>query len=572
MASGEGVSVPSVVREALDRVWEGAAGDEVESSALDFKEDPIHHPQQRNPDAKAADLIVDAAVCFANGEERVSYIVFGVNDRRRGPDAFSGTQRDAADLATKVFQRTTPHLHVEAHAVMYRERRLVVIRVPGGRTVYGTAKGTATYRVGKRCEPLVGEYRRNLEYRRMNPDHTARPSGVSVSGLSEAALAQGRTLLENQMLSRGGVDAAPSTDEGLLSALDLLTDDGRVTIAGEILFAPPREHRPLVRYLYRRTPAGEPTAMVVDEPLVLAATVLQRRIKERAGEELARVHLGLGQEVPIPFLPERAIDEAVTNALVHRDWALLEPIVIDQSPMMLKVSSPGGLPPQVRADRLLSTPSRPRNQLLMHAMSKLGLAEQASRGFDRMWLSMLSSGRNHPEVEADDYHVDVTLYADDPDEQFLRVLASVRETHGADLVRDVNVVIALKHLMGHPMLSVARAGEIMQTSPRDAEQNLVFMSRRGFVEEGEEGWVLSGKTRAAIGEADVAAPVPMPLTSWIGKALAPGGSLTNKHIVEATGATSREVTAALRKLRAEGRVRKDPEGPARGAGVRWSGV
>lgn len=566
------MTLPGVVRTALDRVWAGAKGDKAESASVDFKEDPAHHPQQRNPDAKATELIVDAAVCFANGEGEVSYIVFGVSDCVAGPEALTGTKRDASDLAAKVFQKTVPHLHVEAWPVYYRKRRLILFRVPRGLTVYTTAKGTATYREGKKCEPLQGEYRRTLEYRRMNPDHTARPSEVKISELSEEALAQGRALLENQWQSRGNIDALPATTEGLLGVLDLLTNDGHLTIAGQILFAWPSGDRPLVRYHYRNTPAGEPKTMVVDQPLALAATVLQRRIKERASEEIARVQLGLGQEVPIPYLPTQAIDEVVTNALVHRDWALLSPIVIDQSSMMLKVSSPGGLPPQVRADRLLSTPSRPRNQLLMHAMNKLGLAEQASRGFDRMWLSMLSSGRNEPEVETDEYHVDVTLYAEEPDEQFLRFLAGVREIYGADFAKDVNVVIALKYLTKHPVLSTAQAGKIMQAPERDARQNLLFMAHRGFIEEFDEGWALSGKTRAGVGVLPGALPEPVSLVAWIEEKTRAGQPLTNKQIAEATGAPAHEVTAALRKLRAEGRVRKDPEGPSRGAGVLWLGV
>ncbi|WPF65979.1 MULTISPECIES: ATP-binding protein [unclassified Corynebacterium] len=566
------MALPEAVREALDLVWAGARGDEAETASVDFKEDPVHYPQQRNSDAKAEELIVDAAVCFANGEEEVSYIIFGVSDRGSGPSAFTGTKRDASDLAAKVFQKTMPQLHVEAWPVEYRGQRLILFRVPRGRAVYATARGTATYRAGKKCEPLAGEYRRNLEYRRMNPDHTARPSELKLSELSEEALAQGRVLLENQRQTRGAIDALPATTEGLLSTLDLLRNDGHLTIAAEILFAQPSGDRPLVRYHYRSTPAGEPKTMVVDQPLVLAATTLQRRIKERASEELARVHLGLGQEVPIPYLPAQAIDEAVTNALVHRDWALLSPIVIDQSPMMLKVSSPGGLPSQVRADRLLSTPSRPRNQLLMYAMNKLGLAEQASRGFDRMWLSMLSSGRNEPDVETDEYHVDVTLYAEEPDEQFLRFLAGVRETYGADFARDVNVVIALKYLIRHPVLSAVQAGKIMQTSERDARQNLLFMAHRGFIEEFGEGWALSEKTRTNVEFLPGALPVPVSLVDWIEGELSGGRPLTNRQIAEATGVPAREVTAALRKLRAEGLVRKDPEGPSRGAGVLWRGA
>lgn len=563
--------IPEKVREALDCVWDGASADSVESAWLDFKEDPIHNERQKNPDAQAYEIIVDASLCFANGEEPECYIVFGVNDKKGGPESFSGTERSAEALADRAFNRTAPNLRVEAWPVDYRGCRLVLIRVPRGLAVYTRKNGSASYRSDKSCMPLQGEYRRALEYKRLNPDHTAMASSVSSEDLDSVALERGRNLLENRLQSRGDIAAIPSGPEGLLNALDLFTDDGRITIAGEILFAPPRGYRPLVRYHYRRTPAGEPQTVVFDEPLVLVAGLLQQRIKERTDEELVRVDLHLGQEVPIPLLPSQAVDEAVTNALVHRDWVLLEPIVIDQSALMLKVSSPGSLPPQVRADRLLSTPSRPRNQRLMHAMNRLGLAEQASRGFDRMWLSMLSSGREIPDVEADDYHVDVTFYAGEPDKRFIRTLAAVREEYGADFARDVNVVIVLKNLMVHSTFTLKKASVEMQTSERDTRQNMEFMVRRGFVRSLDDGvWALNEEARELLESSQAMAPIPV--KEWVEAHLVGGVSLTNREIVAATGSTSSEVTVVLRQLKAAGTIEKDAAGPSRGAGVRWMRV
>ena len=70
-----------------------------------------------------------------------------------------------------------------------------------------------------------------------------------------------------------------------------------------------------------------------------------------------------GQERQIRDFPERAVDEVVLNAFAHRDWTLGRPIVIDQSPVILSVDSPGGLPIGVRRDPAISRPPTSESEL-----------------------------------------------------------------------------------------------------------------------------------------------------------------------------------------------------------------
>lgn len=78
--------------------------------------------------------------------------------------------------------------------------------------------------------------------------------------------------------------------------------------------------------------------------------------------EVAHIALPRGQEVALPDFSPIAVDEALTNALVHRDYSRPDRVVVDHSPNALRVWSPDGLPFGVTADRLLSTVSTPRPQ------------------------------------------------------------------------------------------------------------------------------------------------------------------------------------------------------------------
>ena len=66
--------------------------------------------------------------------------------------------------------------------------------------------------------------------------------------------------------------------------------------------------------------------------------------------------------------------------------------------------------------------------------------------------------------------------------------------------------------------------------------------------------------------------VPAPADGGIEAAiidLLASGPVTNRRIVSATGAPAPVVTDVLRCLAGRGVIEKDPDGPARGAAVRW---
>ena len=256
-------------------------------------------------------------------------------------------------------------------------------------------------------------------------------------------------------------------------------------------------------------------------------------------------------------------------------WGLMDAVVVDQSALTLTVTSPGGLPAGVRVDRLLSTPSRPRNPCLMNALRVLGLVEQSSRGFDRMWLAMLSTGREVPTVDVDDYSVSVSMYAGEPDADFIRVLAGVRSTFGDEISGDVGCVAVLRYLTRHSVLSLSSSAKLLETSESQASQIMTFMGGKNVVIPGDTGrgdWVLSEQSRDLLGASMDVPPAVPTVQRWIEERVAAGNSVTNRDVVTATGADAREVTTILRYLQTSGVLTKDPTGPGRGPAVRWIAV
>jgi ATP-dependent DNA helicase RecG len=490
-------ALPRDVAEALDRILDGAVADDLESAVLDFKEDPVHTPT-RNPDQKAHNMLVKTACCFANGSSGRGFIVFGIADRTPGPDAFNGTERDPTEIEHLIFAATRPHLTVDSWAAHAHGARIVVIRVPAGLAVYTGIDHIVRHRVGDACLPLEGASLEALEADRGNPDYTSVPSPVPVASYDPEALAEGHRLLavahRNGSLpfhSGGAADIDGDTARGdidLLKQLDLFTDGGAPMVAAEILFHRSPVAPPLARHLYRAEEtdsANPPTETELNMPLVLVAGALR---------DLVRAHSDSA-------IPDPAEDEAITNALLHRDWTRPEPVVVYQSAQMMRVHSPGGLPGGRPEDRLLSGPSRPRNPALLNAMQLLGLDSWSSRGFDRMWLAMLSAGYEPPVVDAGETSVDVTLFDGPPDLEFVELLAAIRTEYGRGVTRDAATLVVLRHLMAKGTVDLEMAALLQQASEADARTLMTWLAQRGLLQRTarrRDEWRLSDRAEALV--------------------------------------------------------------------------
>ncbi|MGP5621893.1 RNA-binding domain-containing protein [Candidatus Corynebacterium faecigallinarum] len=510
-------ALPRDVSEALDRILDGAVADDLESAVLDFKEDPAHTPT-RNPEQKAHDMLVKTSCCFANGSAGRGFIVFGIADRTPGPDAFNGTERDPAEIEHLIFAATRPHLTVDAWAAYAHGARIVVIRVPAGLAVHTGVDEVVRHRIGDACLPLEGPARTALEKERGDPDATAAASAVPVASYDAEALAEGHRLLDaaranGSMPARYG--AAPDLGDGgsgrgsggrsgagrrrgspdqtrsdidLLKQLDLFTDNGEPTLAAELLFHRREDARVLARHLYRAgstDAANPPTETELNDPLVLAAGTLRALVRAHADSAI----------------PASAQDEALTNALLHRDWTRPEPVVVYQSAQMMRVHSPGGLPGGRTPDRLLSGPSQPRNPALMNAMQLLGLDSWSSRGFDRMWLSMLAAGYEPPVVDASGSAVDVVLFDGAPDLEFVELLTAIRAEYGRGVTRDAATLVVLRHLMAKGTVDLEMAALLQQASEPDARTLMTWLAQRGLLQRTarrRDEWKLSERVAALV--------------------------------------------------------------------------
>lgn len=558
---------------ALRAIWEGAMPDSLESEILEFKEDPIHNASGNPKKARAQLLekLIDESVCLANGDAAGGYIVVGLADRKSGPAAFTGTDYEPDDVERKIFNGTRPNLRVEAFNVDFNDIQLLIIRIPEALSLYTRTKGQASKRIGSSCEVLSEEQREAIRIARANPDYSNRLSEADVSDIRLDVIQEVRRLLKGKREKSGIDGAVPETTTGLLREVGLLSNQGRLYKAAEILLAEPPAGTVCIRHLWRALPGSEPVVTEFDQPLIVALPMLMRLIGENSNREVERVQLPRGQEIPVPRFPSSAVDEVITNAAIHREWRTARPIIIDQSPRLLKVWSPGSLPIGVSPTRLLTTQSIPRNNRLMAAMRILGLAEESSRGFDRMWASMISTGRAAPEVNASDDHVEVILAASQPDVGFILALHRIEETYGEKIARNVNVLILLWHLWEAPLVTEKQVAHLTQAPLLEVRELMGSLCDIGILELVRDApeWVLSSQARQIMGKNGPGDLAVVTVEEWIDAQIRDGKSLRSSEIADVFGISRKEATEHLRRLRTLGRIKIDPAGPQRGPTTSW---
>ena len=466
---------------AIGDAWNA---DDVENNTLDFKETP-ETAGENGPRARKrfAELLAETAVCFANADGGA--IVVGVRDRAATrAEAIAGVGGYTADqMVNMVFERTSPAIACRATALDVDGTDVVVLIVPRGESVHSTTQGVYKFRLNDRCVPLAGDRLRGLRALRERYDWTAERSGLGVDALSRAALERASELLAGS----GHADLARlalDTPREFCAATGLMADDNEITRAAVLLYGTPDALRGAIPHWgvnaqSRATPGSDPKILLrprsSDQCLVLVLEQLITLIGALASAQTIRVG---AEQIELVDYPPDALREVIANAFAHRDWEAPGTVEIIHSPDELVVTSPGGLLPTLRVDRLLHDAAAPRNPLLADNLARLRLAEMAGLGLDRAFRAIARTGKEPP-ILTDGPRFRVTMPGGAGDEAFARYINGAQ--FPARLSGDVDVLMVLTALRGARTVSAAGLSSRLQREAGDVERVLRRMTSADLV-------------------------------------------------------------------------------------------
>lgn len=329
-------------------------------------------------------------VAMANAEG--GYVVVGIHDGAVDgvrEDRLNALRQTAHDFTAPVVRCSATELHAGGGEV------LLVLRVDPGEAVHETTKGDVYLRVGDESRRLGYAQRRELEY-----DRGSAPfDGTGV----DAALVD----LDEGQVAAYQQSIGASTPEGMLAARDLLTRDGRLTVAGWLLFADrPQSLFPsaVVRVLrYADTDRGTGAAMKLYEggdvrcdgsipgQIAQAAEVIQEWVPS------VQALAPSGRFESRPIIPRDVWLEGLVNAVLHRSYSMAgDHVRVEIFPNRIEIENPGRFPGLADPSRPLSISRYARNPRIVRVCSDLGIARELGEGIKRIFGEMRRLGLTDP--------------------------------------------------------------------------------------------------------------------------------------------------------------------------------
>lgn len=329
-------------------------------------------------------------VAMANAEG--GYIVVGIHDGKvEGilPGRLNALRQAAQDYTQPVARCSVNELRARDGKV------LLLFRVDPGDHVYSTSKDEVYLRVGDESRKLGYAQRRELEY-----DRGSAPfDGTGV----DAKLAD----LDADQVSAYQESIGSSTPEGMLAARDLLTRDGRLTVAGWLLFADrpqslfPSAHVRVLRYADVERGTGAGMSLRADGDVRCEGSIPEQiaHAAEVIGDWVPKVRaLALsGRFEPRPVIPRDAWLEGLVNAVLHRSYSMAgDHIRVEVFPNRIEIENPGRFPGLADPAKPLSISRYARNPRIVRVCSDLGIARELGEGIKRIFSQMRALGLIDP--------------------------------------------------------------------------------------------------------------------------------------------------------------------------------
>ena len=540
---------------------------ERETLEVEFKSD-----QNRLSDVE----LIDTVVALANTEGGELYV--GVEDDGV-PTGVHKAHSDATKLAAFVANKTIPPVPARVTTLKLDEngaenakgKMVVIVEVPKSKAIVASTDGKIMRRRLKADgTPESAPFYPYEIITRLSTigqlDYSAFPvPDTSMDDFSQEELVRLRSILARNRNSDQTL--LELDDEEMLKALRMTTVvDGKITptVTG-ILLAGKQS------VLERVLPTSQAAFQVLegtevrvnqdfDGPMLRTIEKMREMLEPWNPER--EFEYGLFRQ-SVPEFDRRAFREALVNAFGHRDYAALGRVRVLVDDEGLTIANPGGFVEGVTLENLLTVEPHGRNECLMNALKRVGLAEKTGRGVDRIYEGSLAYGRPLPDYSASTASsVSLFVARSAPDEVFMRMLNEEQARTGKPLsLRSQLVLDALKKQRRLTTSDLASQLHYTDATIRATVESLV---EAGLVEahgsSTARAYMLSARVYSAAGK-----EVDFVRQSDIDKVRYPelimklakqqGGRVTNKDVMNLLHLGRKQAYRQLKKLEADGQLK-----------------
>lgn len=438
-------------------------------------------------------LAVDELIAFANYKGGTVY--FGVEDN---PIEVTGCDRnyDSQRIIEGIYDKTRPSLFTEIEDFEYNGKLVIAISVKSDGKTYTTTDGRCLKRLGKNSKPLYPDELSNVYSSIQNPDFSGRV--ISESTLDDVNKLEVYRLKE-KLRVRDSKSTLPDLDDNdFLRDLQLTKFDGnveRLTIAGLLFVGKEvsiQRMLPQAEVIYLHYSANNleeyDARLDLKTPLINIIDKLTERVQTYGKIENVQIDLF---RLEIEEFPERVFQEALLNALSHRDYQSNAAIYVKQYPDRIVIENPGGFLDGITENNIITHPSVPRNKLIAETLQNLKYVQRTGQGVDIMFKDMVSLGKPYPRYKSFNDAVSLTIYNAIDNTEFVKFIVETQEKNSE--IMSLAEMMILRDLMDNRKESLSVLSDTVQKSLDETKKSCNKLITNGLIEIVGKQYMLTAK-------------------------------------------------------------------------------
>lgn len=441
---------------------------------------------------KRINLAVDELIAFANNKGGTLY--FGVEDN--GEVTGCDGNYDLQNIIESIYEKTRPSIFVDPEEIEYNGKKVIALTVASDGITHATTDGRCLKRLGKNSKPFYPDEMSNRYSEIQSSDFSGRI--LSDSTEDDINKLEVYKLKEKLKARNPESTLADMDDIAFLRDLALIKYDGnniKLTVAGLLFVGKEQSINRLlpqaeVIYLhYSESNLEEYDARLdMKAPIISVIDRLSEKIQD--SNRIVNVQVGLFRLEIVDF-PEKVFQEALLNALSHRDYQSQGAVYVKHYPDKIVIENPGAFLDGITENNIITHPSVPRNKLIAETLQHLKYVQRTGQGVDIIFREMISSGKPFPEYKSYNDAVSLTIYSAIDDIDFVKFIAN--EENGLSKSFSLSELMILRYLKDNRKITMSEAESLIQEARDQAQNACNNLKRYGLIELSGNEYMLTAK-------------------------------------------------------------------------------
>lgn len=441
---------------------------------------------------KRINLAVDELIAFANNKGGTLY--FGVEDN--GEVTGCDGNYDLQNIIESIYEKTRPSIFVDPEEIEYNGKKVIALTVASDGITHATTDGRCLKKLGKNSKPFYPDEMSNHYSEIQSSDFSGRI--LSDSTEDDINKLEVYKLKEKLKARNPESTLADMDDIAFLRDLALVKSDSgniKLTVAGLLFVGKEQAINRLlpqaeVIYLhYSESNLEEYDARLdMKAPIISVIDRLSEKIQD--SNRIVNVQVGLFRLEIVDF-PEKVFQEALLNALSHRDYQSQGAVYVKHYPDKIVIENPGAFLDGITENNIITHPSVPRNKLIAETLQHLKYVQRTGQGVDIIFREMISSGKPFPEYKSYNDAVSLTIYSAIDDIDFVKFIAN--EENGLSRSFSLSELMILRYLKDNRKITMSEAESLIQEARDQAQNACNNLKRYGLIELSGNEYMLTAK-------------------------------------------------------------------------------